>query len=77
MAASARIAAQVRLADVAREAGVSTATVDRVLHGRSGVKSRTAERVAAVVRRLDSRPDPAATRLARAKHRSARDSASR
>jgi len=38
MAASARIAAQVRLADVAREAGVSTATVDRVLHGRSGVK---------------------------------------
>ena len=70
MAASARIAAQVRLADVAREAGVSTATVDRVLHGRSGVKSRTAERVAAVVRRLDYRPDPAATRLARARHRS-------
>jgi len=70
MAASARFAAQVRLADVAREAGVSTATVDRVLHGRSGVKSRTAERVAAVVRRLDYRPDPAATRLARARHRS-------
>ena len=70
MAESARVVAQVRLADVAREAGVSTATVDRVLHGRSGVKSRTAERVAAVVRRLDYRPDPAATRLARARHRS-------
>jgi len=62
--------APVRLADVAREAGVSTATVDRVLHGRAGVKARTAERVAAVVRRLDYRPDPAATRLARAQHRS-------
>jgi len=70
MAESARVVAQVRLADVAREAGVSTATVDRVLHGRSGVKSRTAERVAAVVRRVDYRPDPAATRLARARHRS-------
>jgi LacI family transcriptional regulator len=70
MADTARVLAQVRLADVAREAGVSTATVDRVLHGRSGVRSRTAERVAAVVRRLDYRPDPAATRLARARHRS-------
>src|SRR6188768_1290317 len=61
---------QVRLADVAREAGVSTATVDRVLHGRAGVRARTVERVSAVVRRLDYRPDPAATRLARGKHRS-------
>ena len=60
----------VRLADVAREAGVSTATVDRVLHGRAGVRTKTAERVDAVVRRLDYRPDPAATRLARARHRS-------
>jgi len=70
MADPARVVTQVRLADVAREAGVSTATVDRVLHGRSGVKPRTAERVAAVVRSLDYRPDPAATRLARARHHS-------
>jgi len=61
---------QARLADVAREAGVSTATVDRVLHGRAGVKARTVERVSAVARRLDYRPDPAAARLARARHRS-------
>ena len=56
-----------RLADVAREAGVSAATVDRVLHGRTGVKAHTVEHVHAVVRRLDYRPDPAATRLARAR----------
>jgi len=56
---------RIRLADVAREAGVSPATVDRVLHGRAGVRSHTVERVNAVVRRLDYRPDPAATRLAR------------
>jgi LacI family transcriptional regulator len=57
-----------RLADVAREAGVSPATVDRVLHGRAGVQPRTVEHVRAVVRRLEYRPDPAATRLARARH---------
>jgi len=57
-----------RLADVAREAGVSAATVDRVLHGRAGVRPRTVEHVHAVVRRLDYRPDPAATRLARLRH---------
>ncbi len=70
MAASPPVLAQIRLADVAREAGVSTATVDRVLHRRAGVKAKTIERVSAVVHRLDYRPDPAATRLARARHRS-------
>lgn len=34
-----------RIADVARSAGVSTATVDRVLNGRSGVRGTTVERV--------------------------------
>ena len=70
MTGKAETPGQVRLADVAREAGVSTATVDRVLHGRAGVRARTVERVSAVVRRLDYKPDPAATRLARARHRS-------
>jgi len=32
------------LKDIAREAGVSVATVDRVLHGRSGVRAETARR---------------------------------
>jgi LacI family transcriptional regulator len=34
-----------RLADVARAAGVSTATADRALHGRSGVRDATMQRV--------------------------------
>lgn len=37
--------ARTRVPDVAREAGVSTATVDRVLHGRAGVRAVTVERV--------------------------------
>lgn len=40
------------LVDVALEAGVSSATVDRVLHGRSGVKSRTRHAVLDAARRL-------------------------
>ncbi|MBX3620916.1 MAG: LacI family DNA-binding transcriptional regulator [Rhizobacter sp.] len=53
------------LHDVAKAAGVSLATVDRVLHGRAGVRERTIERVNAVVQQLGYRPDPAAARLAR------------
>src|SRR5438477_201427 len=53
------------LHDVARAAGVSLATVDRVLHGRAGVRARTAELVQSVVERLGYRPDPSAARLAR------------
>lgn len=49
-----------RVNDVAREAGVSTATVDRVLHGRAGVRAVTVERVvraaAALGYILDSSP---------------------
>ena len=57
--------ARASLQDVARAAGVSLATVDRVLHGRPGVRARTVERVNAAVHQLGYRPDPAATRLAR------------
>jgi LacI family transcriptional regulator len=56
---------RISLHDVARAAGVSLATVDRVLHGRAGVRARTVERVQTVVERLGYRPDPAAARLAR------------
>jgi LacI family transcriptional regulator len=52
--------ARTRVTDVAREAGVSTATVDRVLHGRAGVRAVTVERVvraaAALGYILDSTP---------------------
>ena len=45
------------LHDVARAAGVSLATVDRVLHGRGGVRAHTIEHVQAVVRRLGAVAD--------------------
>jgi LacI family transcriptional regulator len=40
------------LTDIAREAGVSAATVDRVLNNRSGVRSRTRDVVLEVARQL-------------------------
>ncbi len=46
----------VRLADVAREAGVSLATVDRAVNGRPGVRQHTLDRVWDAVRRLESEP---------------------
>lgn len=53
--------------DVAREAGVSLATVDRVLNGRPGVRAETAEKVAEAIRILDFRRDLSASMLARAR----------
>jgi LacI family transcriptional regulator len=53
--------------DVARAAGVSLATVDRVLNGRPGVRPVTAEKVAAAIRQLDFRRDLSASLLARAR----------
>ena len=41
-----------KLIDVAREAGVSAATVDRVLNDREGVRARTREIVLTAARRL-------------------------
>jgi LacI family transcriptional regulator len=53
--------------DVARAAGVSLATVDRVLNGRPGVRPETAERVAAAIGTLDFRRDLSASLLARSR----------
>ena len=53
------------LQDVARTAGVSLATVDRVLNRRPGVHVDTADRVQAAVDLLKYRPDRLAARLAR------------
>ncbi len=52
-----------QIKDVAREAGVSVATVSRVLAGHSGVSETARQRVLAAVQVLDYRPDLAARRL--------------
>jgi len=53
--------------DVAQAAGVSVATVDRVLNGRAAVRPKTAEKVERAIRRLNYQPDRLAARLARAR----------
>ncbi len=57
--------ARTTLQDVARTAGVSLATVDRVLNRRPGVHADTAERVQQAIDLLRYRPDRFAARLAR------------
>jgi LacI family transcriptional regulator len=52
------------LYDVARAAGVSTATVSRVVHGKDGVRPATRQRVLEVVEALGFVPDSAAQSLA-------------
>ncbi len=56
---------RVTLQNVAREAGVSLASVDRVMHGRGGVRAETVDRVQAALARLNYRPNRLAARLAR------------
>jgi len=53
------------LYDVAREAGVSTATVSRVVHGHDRVRSSTRQRVLEVIEALGYVPDSAAQSMAR------------
>jgi LacI family transcriptional regulator len=50
---------------VAREAGVSTATVSRVVHGYEGVRPATRQRVLKVIEALGYIPDGAAQSMAR------------
>ena len=53
----------VKIVDVAKQAGVSTASVSRVISGLPGVSDETRERVNAAVKALGYRPDLAARRL--------------
>jgi LacI family transcriptional regulator len=53
------------LYDVARAAGVSTATVSRVLHDQAGVRPATRQHVLAVIEELGYVPDGAAQSMAR------------
>ena len=61
--------APLTLRDIARQAGVSLATVDRVLHNRPGVRPDTVRRVRDAMERHAFRPDVAASELARARFR--------
>ncbi|WP_244488296.1 LacI family DNA-binding transcriptional regulator [Devosia sp. Root436] len=53
--------------DVARAAGVSLATVDRVLNSRPGVRAATAEKVEAAIAEIGFQRDLSASLLARAR----------
>jgi LacI family transcriptional regulator len=57
------------LKDIARQAGVSLATVDRVLHNRPGVRPDTVRRVKEAVERNAFQPHVAAADLARGRAR--------
>jgi LacI family transcriptional regulator len=57
------------LRDIARQAGVSLATVDRVLHNRPGVRPDTVRRVKEAVERNAFQPHVAAAELARGRSR--------
>ncbi|WP_341675739.1 LacI family DNA-binding transcriptional regulator [Niveibacterium sp. SC-1] len=52
-----------RIKDVAKKAGVSVASVSRVLAGQPGVGAQTRERILATIREMEYRPDLAARRL--------------
>jgi len=58
---------KITIQDVARTAGVSVATVDRVLNHRPGVRIVTVERVEGAIRELNYQPDRIAARLARSR----------
>lgn len=57
--------ARATIEDVAERAGVSVATVDRVLNARASVRPANAKRVEAAIRALNYHPDRLAARLAR------------
>ena len=57
------------LRDIARQAGVSLATVDRVLHNRPGVRPDTVRRVKDAIARNSFQPHVAAAELARGRAR--------
>src|SRR3984957_21058543 len=58
-------ASHLTLKDMAREAGVSVAALDRVLHGRPGVREHPARRVREAIDRHGFRPFAAGAELAR------------
>jgi LacI family transcriptional regulator len=50
--------------EIAKRANVSIATVDRVIHNRTGVSDKTKEKIQAIIKELDYQPNILARRLA-------------
>lgn len=50
--------------EIARRANVSIATVDRVIHNRSGVSLKTKDKIKDIIKKLDYKPNLLARRLA-------------
>ncbi|MGJ1205265.1 LacI family DNA-binding transcriptional regulator [Sphingobacterium lactis] len=50
--------------EIARRANVSIATVDRVLHNRTGVAQKTKEKILSIIKDMDYKPNILAKRLA-------------
>ena len=65
-------ARRITIRDVAAEAGVAISTVSAALSGDGRVKEETRERVAAVAKRLDYRPNKAAAMLSSREYRDPR-----
>ena len=55
---------RIRIKDIARLADVSVGTVDRVIHGRSGVSESSRKRVEEILKQLDYQPNMYASALA-------------
>ena len=59
-----KIPERVRIKDIAKLANVSVGTVDRVLHGRSGVSEDSRKKVEKILKELDYQPNMYASALA-------------
>lgn len=55
---------RIRIKDIAQLAGVSVGTVDRVLHGRTGVAESSRKKVEKILKQLDYQPNMYASALA-------------
>lgn len=55
---------RIRIKDIAKLADVSVGTVDRVIHGRSGVSAASRKRVEEILKQLDYQPNMYASALA-------------
>lgn len=58
------MAERIRIKDIAKMADVSVGTVDRVIHGRSGVSENSRKRVEEILKKLDYQPNMYASALA-------------